>query len=125
MAFTHTQSRNFSSGSATDTSSKSYTASSEINIQETVAAGTNTAIAVGIDVSALVSLYLKSSVAATVKVNSTGSPTKTIDLAADEPYCWPMGGNTNPLGASDVTVLYITNVAEALITMYALVDPTP
>lgn len=125
MAFTHTQSRNFSSGSATDTSSKSYTGSLEINIDETIAAGTDTLIPVGIDVSALQSLYMKSDVACTVEVNSGSSPTKTISLAADEPYCWPMGGNTSPLGASDVTGLYITNAAEANFTMYALVDGTP
>lgn len=125
MAFTHPQSRNFSSGSATDTSSKSYTGSLEINIQETIAAGTDTLISVAIDVSALVSLYMKSDVACTVEVNSSSSPTKTISLAADEPYCWPMGGNTSPLGGTDVTGLYITNAAEADFTMYALVDGTP
>lgn len=125
MAFSHTHSRNFSSGSATDTASKTYTANSEVNIQESITAGTDTLISVAIDVSALVSLYLKSDVAATIEVNSGGSPTKTITLAADEPYVWPMGGQTNPLGASDVTGLYVTNAADAAITMYALVDPTP
>jgi len=125
MAFTHTRTTNFSSGSGTITASKSYTGSSETNLSETLAIGTNTALTIAVDVSTLVHVYIKSDVAVTILVNSTGAPTKTITLAADEPYIWPDGGLTSPLGASDVTVFYCTQAAEADLEVRILQDSTP
>lgn len=127
MSFSHTQGRSFSSGSSTVTSSKTYTGSGEVNIDETVEIGANTQINVAVDVSALKSLYIKSDVDCNIFVNdpSTGAPTKTINLVAEEPYTWPMGGNTNPLGATDVTEIFVTNAAECNLQFRALVDSTP
>ncbi len=125
MAFTHTRTTNFSSGSGTITASKSYTGSSETNLSETLAIGTNTALTIAVDVSTLVHCYIKADAACTILVNSTGAPTKTITLAADEPYVWPDGGLTNPIGSADVTVFYVTNVALVNLEVRVLQDSTP
>lgn len=128
MAFTHTRTCNFSSGSGTVSSSLSYSGTNETNVSESLAAGANQDIVLAVDVSALVSLYIKSDEDCTIYVNdvSGGSPTKTVTLAADEPYVWPMGGNTSPLGASDVTVLYMTTTeTETNIEIRVLQDATP
>lgn len=125
MAFTHTHTRNFSNGASTVTSSISYSGSSEVNIDETIAIGTDTQVNFPVDVSELVSLYMMADEDCTIEVNSGSSPTKTITLEADEAYVWPAGGNTSPLGASDVTALYVTNAAEVNLYVRALVDATP
>lgn len=125
MAFTHTHTRNFSNGSSTVTSSISYSGSLEVNVDETLAIGTDTAVNLAIDVSELVSLYIMADADCTLEVNDGSSPTKTITLEADEAYVWPSGGNTAPLGASDVTVIYVTNAAETNLYIRALVDATP
>jgi hypothetical protein len=125
MPFSHTQSRNFSSGSSTLTDSKTYSGTAELNISETLPIGTNTALTAPVDISTLVSLYMKCDTDCTIKVNSTGSPTKTIALVAGEPYVWPCGGLTAPLGASDTTVFYVTNAAECNLDIRILQDSTP
>lgn len=127
MAFTHTITRSFSNGASTITNSKSYTAGAEINIDEPLAASaTDYQINVPIDVSELESLYLACDVACTIEVNSAGAPTATIVLPAGEPFIWPNGSATNPLGATDVTALFCTIGSTAgTLQMRALVDPTP
>lgn len=127
MAFSHTISRNFSSGSSTVTASKTYTAGAEVNIDEALAASaTDYQVNAAIDVSELESLFLYCDVACTIEVNSTSSPTATIVLAAGEPYLWPNGSATNPLGGTDVTALFCTIGSTAgTLQMRALVDPTP
>jgi hypothetical protein len=127
MAFSHTLTRSFSSGSSTVSSSKTYTAGAEVNIDEALSASaTDFAVAAAIDVSALQSLFLYCDVACTIEVNSTSSPTATIVLPAGEAYLWPNGSATNPLGGTDVTTLYCTIGSTAgTLQMRALVDPTP
>lgn len=128
MAFSHTHTRSFSSGSSTVSSSKTYSADGEANLDATIpASSTNLQINVAVDVSELESLFILCDVAATIYVNdaSTGSPTKTIPLAAGEAYQWPNGGETSPLGASDVTEIFVTCSAGGTLQWRSLVDPTP
>lgn len=128
MSFSHTHTRSFSNGASTITSTKTYTADAEANLDlELAASSTNVQHFVAVDVSELESLFMLSEAAATVYVNddSGGSPTATISLAAGEAYIWPNGSATNPLGATDVTSLYITCSAGGDFQMRALQDPTP
>ncbi len=127
MAFSHTHGRNFSSGASTITGSKTYTSGNETNVSELLPIGTNQDIVLAVDVSALVSLYIKADAACDLYVNdvSGGSPSKHIALVAEEAYMWPMGGNTNPLGSADVTIIYVTNAAETQLDIRVLQDVTP
>lgn len=128
MSFSHTINRSFSDGASTVSSSKTYTGSGTANLSETIpASSSNLQLNVAVDVSALQSLYLYCDAAATVYVNdvSGGSPTKTITLPAGEAYIYPNGSDTNPLGASDVTKIYVTCSAGGSLEMRALQDATP
>ena len=107
MAFSHTITRSFASGSGTLTSSTTYNGNIEVDISESCPASTTTEIDVAITVANLQSLYMKSDQIVVIKVNDTTSPTKTFTLPANEAYIWPNGGDTNPLGASNVTKIYV------------------
>jgi len=128
MGFSHTITRSFSSGASTVTSSKTYTADTEVNLSTTLAASSaNVDHNLNIDVSELESLFIYAEAATTVYVNdaSTGSPSATIAIPAGESYVWPNGSATNPLGASDVTSLYLTCADGGDFEFRALYDPTP
>lgn len=82
-----------------------------------------------IDVSALKSLFLKSTTGVEIKTNDANTPDDTITLAAGEALVWHAG---SPLPSpfpseTDVTALYITNLDDAAgaVTLRGLVDPTP
>jgi hypothetical protein len=128
MSFSHTHTRGFSNGATTISSSETFTGDSEVNIDtELAASSTNVDHNVAIDVSELESLFMLAEADATVYVNdaSTGSPSATIALEGGRAYVWPNGSATNPLGATDVTSLYITCSAGGDFQMRALQDPTP
>lgn len=73
-----------------------------------VATGTNTPYIIAIDVSQVTMLYIKCSIDATLKTNSTGSPANTLALKADEPVVWWSSAIwANPL-TTDVTIIYLT-----------------
>jgi hypothetical protein len=128
MSFSHTHTRSFSNGASTITSSETFTADAEANLDlELAASSTNVQHNVAVDVSELESLFMLAEADATVYVNdaSTGSPTATIALEGGRAYVWPNGSATNPLGATDVTSLYVTCSAGGDFQVRALVDPTP
>jgi hypothetical protein len=128
MSFSHTHTRSFSNGASTISSSETFTADAEANLDlELAASSTNVQHNVAVDVSELESLFMLAEADATVYVNddSAGSPTATIALEGGRAYVWPNGSATNPLGATDVTALFITCSAGGDFQMRALVDPTP
>ena len=125
MAKTHTFSPSVTglSGSLSGTP-QTFTGGKVIIISETIPAGTDTLVAFVLDVSQVKSAFIMASTALSLQTNSAGSPVDTIALAAGIPYIW----NTNSYDAfllgTDVTALYCTNVAESLLTIEILVDPT-
>lgn len=85
-------------------------------------------VVVGIDVSALTSLYILSNVAATIEWNDNAGAQGSLTLVADKPVVWYTGcGLANPLGAVDITDLYVTNGANSvgLVNIRLLQDATP
>ena len=101
------------------------TGSSEANVDETLAIGTNVQVNLAIDVSALKSLYIKASTACTIKTNSSGSPDDTLVLTAGQVISWHnLMSADNPLTV-DVTKIYVTNAAQCALKIYALQDATP
>jgi hypothetical protein len=126
MPFSHTITRSFSSGSSTVTSSKTYTGGSEANLDEVIpASASNLQVNVAVPVANLQSLYISTDVAMTIRVNSSGAPTATINTVVGEPFIWPNGGSTNPLGGTNVTAFFITSTLSGTLVMRALIDPTP
>ncbi len=127
MPFSHTISRNFSSGSSTITSSNTFTGGQEVNLEETIPDNsTNMLVNAALDVSTMQSLYLACDVAITIKTNSSNAPAASISLTAGQALIWPNGGADNPFGATDVTKFYVTGPATGgTFQMRALLDPTP
>lgn len=106
------------------------TADGEFNADIAVAGGsTNLHAVLGIDVSALVSLYLHCDRALLIETNDGTSPDDTINLLADTPYYWhSTSGLENPFASTtDVTDLYLTLAAgaAATLTIRGLQDITP
>jgi hypothetical protein len=125
MAFTHTVNDTLVVESSSFTASRNYTGTNRVSIAETVAVGTNTLINVAIDVSAVKSFRMQSDVAMTVKTNSSGSPDDTITLVAGIPYVWTTDSYDAFLLGTDVTKVYVTNVAEAAFKIEVIQDSTP
>jgi hypothetical protein len=71
-------------------------------------------------------LFLQSDQDVVIEVNSTSSPTATINLVAGEPQMY-LGTGTNPLGSTDVTGLFLSNAGAeaAIVQVRALYDSTP
>lgn len=126
MAFTHSIEVIYkASGVAAPGDTKTYTGGLEVNISESITAGTDTLVACVLDVSQMKSLYLYSDVAMTIETNSSSAPAATVTLVAEQAVVWSStNGQTNPFGSTDVTALYITNGSTGTLTMRALVDPT-
>lgn len=85
-------------------------------------------VVVGIDVSTVVSLYILADVASKLEWNNDSGAQGSITLAADQPLQWYSGcGMANPLGSTDITGFYATNLdAEAgTIKIRLLQDVTP
>lgn len=78
------------------------------------ASTTNSAIAIAFNASTYQSIALVASKDMTIKVNSTSSPIKTINLVAGAPFIWQrsLGYFENPFSA-DVTHFYVTCSAAA------------
>ncbi len=95
-------------GSITSTTD-TYLVDSEVNLDEVVTAGsTNKEYDISIKVANIKTMVLWSSVDATLKVNSTSSPTPTIALSAGKQTVW----NIDHLEAcpltTDVTKFYVS-----------------
>lgn len=129
---THAYTFIFVAGGETITKAVSKTGEAEYVIELNVPASTtNQQIALALDVSQAVSVYLFCDTAITLKTNSTGAPAATITLAAGLPKQWvsDLPAAENPFGTTDVTTLYATTGAVgsggANLTIKILVDPTP
>jgi len=100
-------------------------------LSETLAIGTNTQFSFTCDVSQIVGLYIKASTACTIKTNSSGSPVNTFTMAANAPFLWTSsdgGALRDTAGtavSTDITTLYVTNVAQCDLVVRVLTDATP
>jgi hypothetical protein len=93
---------------------------------ETITAGTDTLVNIAIDVSEVEFVRIHSTTAATIETNAidaTGG--NTIVLVAGKPYDFVTGDYTPLLLTLDVTKLYVTNVADTVLTVEVLQDATP
>lgn len=88
---------------------------------------TNVELTLVLDVSQAKSVFMVATVDMTVKVNSSGSPTETLHLKANEEYEW----HTNSLHAlvleTDITKVYVSNPGseDGTFRFHAIYDPTP
>lgn len=92
-------------------------------------ASTDTAVSFPIDLSQCAGILFVSDQAVTLETNSGGSPTDTINLAANVPYVWCTGAPfVNKVTADVTATIYVTNASgsTANIKGYKLVsDSTP
>lgn len=111
-----------SNGLSISGSRRQHTGDSQLIINESIAIGaTNLLVLSAIDISQVKALALYSSVDLTVKTNSSGSPTDTINLLAGIPYIWETGAYDTCKITADVSSLYITNGSGAVATFQAIV----
>lgn len=128
MSFTHTVTQNVQVGSTLISGSKSYSNSSKVSIEETIAAATtDDDVVLAIDVSALKSIIILSDQDVKIETNSGAAPDDTINLVADVPYIWNTDSYNACLLTTDVTVIYVTNAGATAATLKieALLDATP
>jgi hypothetical protein len=104
----------------------SGTGNTEVNFDQSIAAGaTNQNFIIALDVSQIKVIVIKSDQALTIKTNSSGSPTNTINLLAGVPYSWVYNANYNTLLLTgDVTSIYVTNAgaSAARLQIVAVLD---
>lgn len=131
MALTHRLSLGCVAGSSGISKTISFTAGAEVNIDEALAEGADTLVALTLDVSQVKSFYMVSDQAIVVETNSSGAPVNVFTLAADKPFIWFEGNGTwrdtaGTAVSSDITALYVTNAsgASATLQIRSLVDPT-
>jgi hypothetical protein len=88
---------------------------------------TDLEVVLGLDVSEIIALFIKSDQALKIETNSGSVPGNTIDLLANQPYVWVEGDYDACKLTVDVTSLFLTNTSGATATLdiEALVDPTP
>lgn len=89
------------------------TGSREENVKNSVAAGATLEEDVNIVKADVVSFYVESDVAVTLKINDSTSPDQTIALAAKTAYAWNSGAflniGANPLTPATITKLFFVN----------------
>ena len=114
-------------GVATVTSTITETASATISLSETIAGSATTQVFQAIDVSALKAICIKSTVAATLKTNSSESPDDTIVLVANQPYIWYDGDYNTCLLTADVVSIHcvVAGATAGTLTIEGVQDATP
>jgi hypothetical protein len=130
MSYSHSWDLTFSRGDAAISStSEDVTGSAEANIDETIGVdASNLLINVAIDVSALKSIFILCSKAATIETNNSSTPDDTISLSAGVPFRWTVNSPfASPFASNvDVTKIYVTAAgASGTLQMYVLQDATP
>lgn len=105
----------YAGGSVTISDSVTVTGSAAIEANVALSANTtNQLLAMGYLTANIKGVYIKSDVALTIKVDSTGAPEQTISIAAGVPYTWCTGRPDTCLLATDCNVgWYLTCVAAA------------
>lgn len=113
MSVSHTFAVSHTGGSVPISDSVIVTGSAAVEVNVSLSANTtNQLVAIGYLTANVKGVYLKSNVALTIKVDSTGSPEETISLAAGVPYVWYNGRPDTCLLSSDCNVgWYLTCVA--------------
>lgn len=94
---------------------------------EPIAGSATTQIIATCDVSAVKAFVVVSTVAATLKTNSSGSPVDTIALVANQPYVFHTTSYDAFLLGTDVTTFFFTvaGATAGTVTILGLVDATP
>src|ERR1051326_9101776 len=107
MALKHTYSlsiRNDAGSGVVD--SYSFTADAEENFSDVATAGTTKEIDLVVMVANIESFFIEADQDVTLKVNSTGAPAPSVDLAKGQAFYWNTGlSGTNPL-TTNITKLY-------------------
>ena len=135
MALTHRVSTTVRTGAGSVSAvTGTFTGTAETNVEETLAIGTDTAVAFAADVSAIKSLAMvwepaSGSSTCLVETNSGSAADDSITLVANKPLIWNTDilatlGTVNPLTV-DVTGLFVTTTAAGDLSIYCLVDATP
>lgn len=131
MTFTHTLGVTYRTASGTIASTTdSYNADGEVNLESVVAAGANNAEHdISFDPADVKSMVLYSNQAVTIRTNNNAAPVDTIALSANKQVTW----NTDSSGAipfnnaTPITKFFITNAGNnnAAVKCYFLLDVTP
>lgn len=114
MSLTHTWSntiKNDSGASVLADPSLILTGDAEVNFAVDVLAGTTTQIVQPVTVAAIVSGFISSDQAVTVKTNSNTTPVQTFSLAAKVALSWNNtlpASSTNPF-TTNITQFFVTN----------------
>lgn len=91
---------------------------SEENIKDQVAAGSTLEVDMTVVTAKIVSFYLWSDQAVTLKLNSATSPDQTINLAAKTAFAWNNGSfaniGANPLTPATITKFFFVNAGTAV-----------
>ena len=136
MALTHrvTTSVRTSAGTVSAVTG-TFTGTAETNVEETLAIGTDTAVAFAADVSAIKSIAMlweptSGSSTCLIETNSGSAADDSITLVADKPLIWNTDilatlGTVNPLTADVTAGLFVTTTAAGELSIYCLVDATP
>ncbi len=126
MSVTHTIQISYIGGSNNPPAMNlGFSAGMENNISEAVPAGTDTLIAYTLDVSQAKAIYIHCNVDALLETNSSSGGPVALSLKAGNAIVWnSQTGQTNPFSSTDVTALYLTNVADAILNIRCAVDPT-
>ncbi len=105
MSVSHTFSLGHAGGSVSLSDSVTVTGSvaAEVNVALS-ASTTNQLVALGYLTANIKGVYIKSDVAVTIKVDSSGSPEETISIAAGVPYVWYTGNPSTLLLSTDCNV---------------------
>src|SRR3954469_4116469 len=101
MSVSHTFTFGHSGGSIALTDAVTVTGSAAVEVNVALSASTtNQLVALGYLTANIKGVYIKSDVAVTIKVDSTGSPEQTISIAAGVPYVWYTGNPSTLLLAT-------------------------
>lgn len=104
---------------------ESFSAGSQLSIDEPIAPSASASILLPIDVSALKVLFVTADQPVSIEFEG---PAISKSLAAHAVFSWTLGSSPNPFDTTDVTGLSVLNESEeatANLRVEVLVDPTP
>lgn len=128
MATSMTINLGFAAFGLADLKTLSFTGTGGQQIDETVPASTsNHPVVFSLDVSAIKALYIVADGDLLLETNNSGTPDDAISLRAGEPYIWYTNSYFTNLLAADVTSLFFTNAAAAVVnvSIRVITDATP
>ncbi|AMV27370.1 hypothetical protein VT84_23425 [Gemmata sp. SH-PL17] len=125
MSITHTIQEIWGAGSNQVPVQVTKSGSVEQNSSLTLGVVTNQAVDLQWAQAKLLSIFIKTDVDCTLKINSSGSPTDTITLAAGNPFVWVKGSGvpypfTGTAGA--VTTAFVTTTVATNVEIRVLLD---